>query len=320
MRDPLVSVMMITFNHAPYIEKAIDCILAQQSIFSFELVIGEDCSTDGTREIVFQYAERFPNIIRVITSDTNVGMKKNSLRTIHACRGKYIAWCEGDDYWHRIDKLQLQVSYLEDHPECGLVYSDYDIYDTQSQRTNFSHVKKRGKNKIRYPNIVDIVKGDTLILTLTVVARRDLVILLQSKDPFLHLGDNFKMGDTQMWAEISANSSCYFIDESLATRQLLQESATRSTSKSKELEFKKSNAEMCLYICKKYKLPGFIHKIYSDIWRRKSLQLAFLNQNQDLAKQIKQHESNFNLKDKIWYFGTIIPPFGKIIRIYKKFF
>ena len=90
--EPLVSVKMLTYNHEPYIAKAIECVLAQKTNFAFELVIGEDCSTDGTREIVFDYAQRFPEIIRVITSDQNVGMKKNSKRVNAALRGKYIAW------------------------------------------------------------------------------------------------------------------------------------------------------------------------------------------------------------------------------------
>src|SRR5450759_4098791 len=100
MQEPLVSVCMITYNHEPYIRKAIDCVLAQRTNFPFELVLGEDYSTAGTRKIVFDYAKRYPDIIRVITSEQNVGMHKNGSRTGQACRGRYIAYCEGDDYWH----------------------------------------------------------------------------------------------------------------------------------------------------------------------------------------------------------------------------
>ena len=128
MTEPLVSVKMITYNHAPYIAQAIEGVLQQKTNFPFELVIGEDCSTDGTREIVFEYQEKYPDIIRVITSDKNVGMKKNGYRTTKACRGKYVAFCEGDDYWHHPDKLQKQVDYLESHPECGMVFTDFNVH------------------------------------------------------------------------------------------------------------------------------------------------------------------------------------------------
>ena len=80
VKEPLVSVKMITYNHASYIGQAIEGVVGQKTTFPFELVIGEDCSTDGTREIVFEYQKKFPDIIRVITSDKNVGGKKNSRR------------------------------------------------------------------------------------------------------------------------------------------------------------------------------------------------------------------------------------------------
>ena len=128
MNTPSISVYMITFNQKEYIGRAIDSVLGQKTSFSFELVIGEDCSTDGTREIVLKYQKRYPDIIRVVTSKKNVGMHKNSVRTIEACRGKYIAFCEGDDYWHDLKKLQKQCQYLESHPECGLVHSDQNRF------------------------------------------------------------------------------------------------------------------------------------------------------------------------------------------------
>ena len=134
MTEPLVSARMITYNHAPYIARAIEGVLQQKTNFPFELVIGEDCSTDGTREIVFEYQKKYPDIIRVITSDSNVGSKKNGHRTSQACRGKYIAYCEGDDCWHHPGKLQKQVDYMESHPACGLVYSSYDVYHPKSKK------------------------------------------------------------------------------------------------------------------------------------------------------------------------------------------
>ena len=99
-KNPLVSVKMITYNHAPYIAQAIEGVVKQETEYPFELIIGEDCSTDGTRDIGFEFQKKDPDIIRVITSDKNVGAKQNDYRTTKACRGKYIAFCDGDDYWH----------------------------------------------------------------------------------------------------------------------------------------------------------------------------------------------------------------------------
>ncbi len=88
MPAPLVSVKMVTYNHAPFIAQAIEGVLQQKTKFPFELVIGEDCSTDGTRELVFEYQKKHPDIIRVVTSDENVGMKKNGLARFSGLSGK----------------------------------------------------------------------------------------------------------------------------------------------------------------------------------------------------------------------------------------
>jgi glycosyltransferase involved in cell wall biosynthesis len=123
---PLVSVGMISYNHAPYIAQAIEGVLQQETNFPIELVIGEDCSTDCTREIILAFKNKYPNIIRVITSERNVGANNNSNRVIKSCRGKYIAFCEGDDYWIDRLKLQKQVDQLENNPK--IVVSAHRAY------------------------------------------------------------------------------------------------------------------------------------------------------------------------------------------------
>ncbi len=122
IQDPMVTVVTITYNHLPYIEKCIQGVLMQQTAFPIEFIIGEDFSTDGTREIVFENAKKYPNTIRVITADYNVGAEANSLRCLKAYRGKYIALCEGDDYWTDPFKLQKQVDFLEKNPEYVMCY------------------------------------------------------------------------------------------------------------------------------------------------------------------------------------------------------
>jgi glycosyltransferase involved in cell wall biosynthesis len=121
---PLVSVFSLVYNHENFIRRAIDSWLMQKTSFKFEIVIGEDCSTDKSREIVLSYAKKYPDIIKVITSDTNVGMRENSRRTKNACTGKYIAFCEGDDYWIDPNKLQIQVEFMEKNPDFSLCFHD----------------------------------------------------------------------------------------------------------------------------------------------------------------------------------------------------
>ncbi len=121
-RNPVVSVNMITYNHEPYIRQAIEGVLMQQTDFEFELVIGEDCSQDRTREICFEYQRRFPDKIRVLWWHENVlKLGGNDRRVTAHCRGKYIALCEGDDYWTDPFKLKKQVTLIEESNCVGCV-------------------------------------------------------------------------------------------------------------------------------------------------------------------------------------------------------
>jgi glycosyltransferase involved in cell wall biosynthesis len=120
MERPLVSVHIITYNQKPYIARAIEGALQQQVRFATEIIVGDDGSTDGTREIVLRYQRKHPGLVRAITSDRNLGAHHNSRCVREACRGKYMALCDGDDYWTDPGKLQKQVDFLEAHPAYSL--------------------------------------------------------------------------------------------------------------------------------------------------------------------------------------------------------
>ena len=117
----MVSVCMITYNHENFIKEAIEGVLNQKCNFILELVIGEDFSTDATRILCEFYSKNNP-AIKLLPSEKNIGVIPNLLRTIKACKGKYIAICEGDDFWIDPLKLQKQFDYLELHPEYVLSY------------------------------------------------------------------------------------------------------------------------------------------------------------------------------------------------------
>lgn len=122
---PVVSVNMITYNHETYIRQAIEGVMMQKTDFEFELVIGEDCSKDKTREICFEYQKKYPDKIRVLWWHENVSkFGGNSKRVIAHCRGEYMAFCEGDDYWVDPLKLQKQVNVMRMFPNVGLCYTD----------------------------------------------------------------------------------------------------------------------------------------------------------------------------------------------------
>jgi glycosyltransferase involved in cell wall biosynthesis len=106
---------MLTYNHEAWIASAIDSALAQSVPFSVEILVADDCSTDGTREIVREYAERHPETIRTFLPDQNLGVAGIWLRAARQCRGEYVAILEGDDYWTSPEKLARQVALLDSH-------------------------------------------------------------------------------------------------------------------------------------------------------------------------------------------------------------
>jgi len=127
-----LSIVTVTYNQEQLISRTIDAILNQKTDFDIELIIGEDCSTDNTRQIVLGYQNKYPEKIKVITSETNVGIELNYLRCYRVCQGDYVAICDGDDYWVDELKLQKQVDFLENNKEYGLVGTALKYYNTET--------------------------------------------------------------------------------------------------------------------------------------------------------------------------------------------
>ncbi len=129
---PMVSVCCITYNHEKYIEQALDGVLMQETTFPFELIVHDDASTDRTPKILQKYAEKYPEIIRIILQAENQFSKAGliTLRFVFPrARGKYIALCEGDDFWVDKMKLDKQVRFLEENPEYVITYTDCRPFD-----------------------------------------------------------------------------------------------------------------------------------------------------------------------------------------------
>ena len=140
-RNPVVSIACVTYNHEEYISQAIESFLAQKTNFVFEIVIGEDYSTDATRTICQEYATKYPDIIKLIISNSNIGAAKNGIRIFEACKGKYIALCDGDDYWTDPFKLQKQVDFLESNKDYSIASHRYRIFDNEKKTfsLDFAH-------------------------------------------------------------------------------------------------------------------------------------------------------------------------------------
>jgi len=247
---PLASVQMVTYNHAPFIKRAVEGVLSQKAAFPFELVIGEDCSPDGTRDIALDYERRYPDRVRVVTSDKNVGLHPNVLRTQEACRGEYLLFCEGDDWWHDPSKLQTQVDFLDQHPDYGLVHCNYDTFEVAANKLKRGVI--HGPNGLQDDNaFLEIMLRKRRILTLTVCVRRSLLDRVVKEQPEC-TDRQWPMGDTQRWLEISRLAKVKYFPQSMATYNYLPESASQSRDPAKAFRFSEKAGQLILHYLKKY--------------------------------------------------------------------
>ncbi|MEK3954460.1 glycosyltransferase [Psychrobacillus sp. FSL K6-1464] len=203
----LVSVNCTTYNQEQYIAEAIESFVNQITNFKYEILIGDDCSTDNTRIVVEHYANLHPDKIRIITSPTNVGARKNSQRLIQNSKGKYIAECEGDDYWTDPFKLQRQVDYMEKHPDCTLCFHSAEIIQAPNKRTD----------RFIRPYVTDqvsplediIIGGGGFCPTPSLFYPKN---LMENPPPFY---ESAPIGDYPMQMLLASHGYAYYMDKSM---------------------------------------------------------------------------------------------------------
>jgi glycosyltransferase involved in cell wall biosynthesis len=166
-----VSVLVITYNHERFIDQALDGVFKQDTECGYEVVIGEDCSTDQTRARIYPYEERYPSVIRTVARATNVGARANLAQTLAACRGEYVALLDGDDYWTCADKLQKQVTFLDQHTECAMCFHNVTVFREDGSRPPRQHNRPEQK---RMSSLEDLLTSGNFIATCSAMFRRGL--------------------------------------------------------------------------------------------------------------------------------------------------
>lgn len=199
---PVISVCMITYNQEEYIAQAIEGVLMQKTNFPIELIIGEDCSTDQTRAICLEYQQKYPHIIRLLNREHNLGMIQNFALTLRACRGKYIALCEGDDYWIDCYKLQKQVDFLESNENYVLIFHQADILMPNGETWNYNIPKN-------HENLIDLVTHGNYIQTASVVFRN----ILSSFPSEFYLSP---AGDYFLYILLAENGKIKYFDDKMS--------------------------------------------------------------------------------------------------------
>ena len=238
INQPVVSVRCITYNHENYIAQALDGFLMQKTNFPFEVIVHDDASPDRTAGIVREYEKKYPAIIKAIYQTENQYSKwDGSIGRIMdaACKGKYIALCEGDDYWIDENKLQMQVDFLEAH-------SDYAMCYTQAKQFfENKNIFSRHSFGKRIKNYEELFIYGSKIPTPTVVCRKENLDDYNTEFYYKVDRTGWRMGDLPQWLYFFRNSKVKYFARKTAVYRILQESASHTTDINKQTLFTQSS-------------------------------------------------------------------------------
>lgn len=294
-KEPLVSICCITYNHEKYIRDAIEGFLMQKTTFPIEIIIHDDASTDGTAQIIKAYEDKYPGYFVTILQTDNQWCKGGGSIFVRfvfpRAHGKYIAMCEGDDYWTDPLKLQKQVDFLENHSEYGLCHTNFNLSST---RRISSHIVRRDDDNY----LVDLLNGTYPIGTLTILFRRDLYESL----PKLFDGKGFLMLDYPLIIEFARYSKIKYIPDITATYRQLENSASHSNNIEKELAFYTSSLNCRMFYANLYDISLEIPR---KCYYHAAMKSAFIKKNKEFARKLWKEaklNSHQNLSFKLFVF------------------
>lgn len=258
MSTPLVTIRCLVYNHEPYLRQCLDGFVMQKTNFPFEAIVHDDASTDRSAEIIREYAEKYPDIIKPIFEKENQYSKHDGtigkIMREHT-KGKYVAMCEGDDYWIDPLKLQKQVDLMENNPLCGMCYAQVKSY--YQKKSTFGEV--RGENCESFEKLLTI---NTIPSLTCLIDNKLLQKYVEDVNPS---AKQWKMGDYPMWLWFAHESTIAFIPEVVGVYRILEKSACHSFSTINKVQFIISTYEIRSFFAEKFaspQLPQILDKIF----------------------------------------------------------
>lgn len=280
---PLLVINCITYNHAPYLAQCLEGFVMQKTNFPFVALVHDDASPDGTAEVLREYAEKYPDIIKPICdtinrySDKSLDLIMNEW--INAYEPKYIAYCEGDDYWIDPLKLQKQVDALE-KSKAGMCYSDYEIYAEKIQQRTLI---KPTKN-ISYDIHWQVIAQDIMIGTQTVVILREAHNYI--KEAYKADFQGYIMGDTQLWFHCARLYNTVYLNATTAVYRKNPVGVTSMYNLKGRIKFLRNALDLHLHLANTYHAPIYITEYIKSIFGKSLLYLCLESKDFDTANEI----------------------------------
>ncbi|MDY5886611.1 MAG: glycosyltransferase [Treponema sp.] len=290
MSNLQLSVCIITYNQEKYLPQALDSILNQEHNYSYEIIVGEDCSTDNTRKVLEDYATKYPDIIKPIYNNHNLGLLKNYYNVLSHCNGKYIMECAGDDYWLP-GKVQKQISFMEQNNYVGLCYGKKIDYIQNCNKK----IKTSCKGFTEYSDLIQY----NSIPAASVCIRNEL--LKKYINEVRPLDKDWKMEDYPMWLWFSMNSKIVYMDNRFIVYRVLENSISHQIDIEKQLSYQKSVINIRNYYLEKNKqpiLPIDEIKLKFDILINECL-FNYNKSNYQKLMEINSRIKHHSLKEKL---------------------
>ncbi len=310
---PLVSICCIAYNQEKYIRETLEGFLKQKTSFPFEILIHDDASTDRTADIIREYAAKYPGIIKPICQTENqhskgipVGITFNYPRAL----GKYIALCEGDDFWTDPLKLQKQFDFMEAHPEYALCCSDASKLIEESGIT-YTNKLSAASRELTYREL----NGDLHVITATIFMRRDCVNACYQTIPKLKKR-KWLMGDLPLVLYMAANHKVYYMADSLACYRIHRNSMAHGNA-AHQIRFLRSAAHIKLTFNRFYNrsdaelvtliINDYIAKCFRVIQTPGNLDIKLLEKFYKLYKRINKNAKPFDKLTVMFYLSKYFP-------------
>lgn len=242
---PLISVILITYNQEQYIRQALDSIIAQETDYPFEVIIGEDFGTDGTRAICEEYAAKYQNV-RMSKQEHNLGVTGNWVNCILQAKGKYTIDGAGDDYWNNPKKIQIQADFMEANPDCVVSVTDYDTLYEGTGKILHNTCETTGVRPVEGRIQKELLTGTDHVCGASFCIRRETFLKYIPTEDFMRLA--FPREDWPTLLILTAHGDLRYIPESTMTYRVGQESITRTSDYEKIIRRAQKDKEMTEYL------------------------------------------------------------------------
>lgn len=290
----VVSIIILTYNQENTVARTIDSVLNQKTEYEFEIIIGEDSSSDSTRLVCEEYSKRYPNKVALTSKHSNYGVVRNFYDCVKYCHGSYLMVCAGDDWWHNQNKIQLQVDFMKSNNDCVLCYGNFREY----YPTTETYIEKNAI-KCQYP-LFDFVLKCNPICAPTVCIRKYCFDTLGFDE---YIREGFMVEDYPMWLGLSLQGKFGIINESLVTYTIQMGSLHNCYDYKKRVSYLENFRSMRLFFINKTKNPEDYEGIVEDMYH---LQLAEAGVQYDSRKDAYNNFKLIVKKDRNIWLKTLL--------------